>query len=80
MGDHRVLVPLGQQDVETQAIFRCQWLGGTRRYLARQRAANAVGLLGDILLQLYLAQPEDEHQDQDQGRDHHQRHRAGQRR
>ncbi len=50
MGDHRVLVPLGQQDVETQAIFRCQWLGGTRRYLARQCAANAVGLLGDILL------------------------------
>ena len=78
MSDHRVLVPLGQQNVQAQPVFGCQWFRSACCNLACQCATDAVGLLRNILLQLHLAQPEDQNQHEQQRGNHHQRHRPGQ--
>ena len=78
MGDHRVLRPLSQQHVQAETVFGRQRLGCRGGDLSGQGAACAVRLLGDVLIQLHLAEPEQQDQHQQHGGQYHQRQGAGQ--
>lgn len=78
MGDHRVLGPLRQQHIQAETVLGGQWLGGRGGDLPGKRATRAVRLLGNVLIQLYLAKPQQQNEHQQHGGQYHQRQGTGQ--